>query len=153
MHRCERPAVKDGYCTRHHPSYLSPKEKKALAKFDATRPTPVAPVSPDATGKCGELETVETQMRCLLTTGNHQWRNPVSPSELSAVKENGKDAIGIPYELRDLVTRSQAVELLAAKDKLIAQLRAADASKFDINLALNSRIDDLLAKLAEAQRG
>ena len=27
--RCTRPAVKDGYCTRHHPSYVAPKDRKA----------------------------------------------------------------------------------------------------------------------------
>lgn len=107
-----------------------------------TRPTPVAPVSPDATGKCGELVTVG-----------------YAPSEYGIGLDFQQLGISRLYPKScasgavAVVTRSQAVELLAAKDKLIAQLRAADASKFDINLALNSRIDDLLAKLAEAQRG
>jgi hypothetical protein len=34
MHRCERPATKDGYCTRHHPSYLSPKEVEAYERWE-----------------------------------------------------------------------------------------------------------------------
>lgn len=27
MHRCERAAVKDGYCTRHHVDYVAPSER------------------------------------------------------------------------------------------------------------------------------
>ena len=34
MHRCERVATNDGYCTRHHPSYFSPKEKAAYEKWE-----------------------------------------------------------------------------------------------------------------------
>ncbi|MFE0233501.1 Lar family restriction alleviation protein [Brucella anthropi] len=116
-------------------------EEDAATRWN-TRPTPVAPVSPDATGKCGELVTVG-----------------YAPSEYGIGLDFQQLGISRLYPKScasgavAVVTRSQAVELLAAKDKLIAQLRAADASKFDINLALNSRIDDLLAKLAEAQRG
>ncbi|WP_226623116.1 hypothetical protein [Brucella anthropi] len=112
MHRCERPAVKDGYCTRHHPSYLSPKEKKALAKFDATRPTPVAPVSPDATGKCGELETV----------------GYVHEEGLKRLREMRRSTHVVGF-INDIMTiplclRSQAVELLAAKDADINRVLA-----------------------------
>lgn len=32
--RCARPATKDGYCTTHHPDYLSPKARVALEEFD-----------------------------------------------------------------------------------------------------------------------
>lgn len=34
LRRCSRPAVRDGYCTRHHPSYLSPKEAAAMAELE-----------------------------------------------------------------------------------------------------------------------
>ncbi len=30
---CRNNAVRDGYCTRHHPSYISPKQRKALDEF------------------------------------------------------------------------------------------------------------------------
>lgn len=33
--RCTRPATKDGYCTRHHPSYVSPSTRRYLAELDA----------------------------------------------------------------------------------------------------------------------
>ncbi|WP_448208675.1 hypothetical protein [Azospirillum sp. sgz302134] len=33
--RCTRPATKDGYCTRHHPSYVSPTTARYLAEHDA----------------------------------------------------------------------------------------------------------------------
>ncbi|MBM7328757.1 hypothetical protein JS562_37700 [Agrobacterium sp. S2] len=57
-------------------------------RLESTRTTPVAPVSPDATGKCGELET---EFRTL----------------------SG-----------EFVTRSQAEELLAAKDRIIKQFQS-----------------------------
>lgn len=31
---CSRPAVKDGFCTRHHPSYISPADQRALDEYD-----------------------------------------------------------------------------------------------------------------------
>jgi hypothetical protein len=31
--RCQRAATKDGYCTRHHPDYLSPHDRKVLAEM------------------------------------------------------------------------------------------------------------------------
>lgn len=34
MHRCKREATKDGYCTRHHPSYFSPKELEAIERWE-----------------------------------------------------------------------------------------------------------------------
>jgi hypothetical protein len=76
---------------------------------------PLLPMNTRPAAPVSELETVETQMRCLLQTGNHQWRNPRLPSELSFIKTNGKDETGIPYELRELVTRSQAEYIIAAK--------------------------------------
>ena len=71
-----------------------------------TRPTPVAPVSPDAAGKCGELETV----------GN------ISEECLSELKQMLCGEIHPCNDIGDvtdadieLVTRSQAAELLAAE--------------------------------------
>lgn len=32
--RCSRAATKDGYCTSHHPDYISPRAKAALDEFD-----------------------------------------------------------------------------------------------------------------------
>lgn len=47
------------------------------------------------------------QVRCLLPTGNHQWRNPMLPSELAEIRTTGKDATGIPYEVRALYAAPQ----------------------------------------------
>jgi len=67
-----------------------------------TRPTPVAPVSPDATGKCGELETVEHQY----------WRDQTQEWLPTGFPDRyRKDG----FSVRELVTRSQALELLAAE--------------------------------------
>src|SRR5690606_24782733 len=66
-------------------------------RLENTRPTPVTPVSPDATGKCGELETVAWQ-DFVPSTG---W---VASSPSSIAKDK-----------RELVIRSQAEELLAAE--------------------------------------
>lgn len=92
---------------RFYPYQTEQQANDAVSAF--TRPA--APVN--------GLETVETQMRCLLQTGNHQWRNPRLPNELSFIKANGKDETGIPYEIRELVTRSQTEAIIAAKDKQI----------------------------------
>ncbi len=65
-----------------------------------TRPTPVAPVSPDATDKCGELVTVgevSTVRKSQSIFAGHVLHTSLQPGDL-------------------LVTRSQAEELLAAKD-------------------------------------
>src|SRR5271156_3969041 len=32
--QCSRPATRDGYCTRHHPSYISPATAKVIAAMD-----------------------------------------------------------------------------------------------------------------------
>jgi len=47
---------------------------------------------------------VAWQIRCLLTNGNYQWRNAETPKEIELIRENGKDAAGIPYELRPVYT-------------------------------------------------
>jgi len=31
---CSRAAVRDGFCTRHHPSYVSPADQRALTDYD-----------------------------------------------------------------------------------------------------------------------
>jgi hypothetical protein len=35
LHRCTRASTRDGYCTRHHPDYVSPSQAKAMAAHDA----------------------------------------------------------------------------------------------------------------------
>nr|WP_313372606.1 hypothetical protein [Brucella intermedia] len=77
-------------------------ERKMLPVY--TRPTPVAPVSPDATGKCGELVTVAWQYQ------NNGWWHAANPDK---IQEFG-------FQTRELVTRSQAEELLARKDYLLS---------------------------------
>lgn len=125
------------------------KTHKAKEIVERMNTRPAAPVE--------GLETVETQMRCLLQTGNHQWRNPRVPSELSFIKANGKDEAGIPYELRELVTRSQAEAIIAA-ERSRADKAEADAEKYreyaaeksnqvstlqKDNAALNARVKEL----------
>lgn len=39
--QCTRRAVKDGFCTRHHPDYISPKDRAALAELDRETDDPV----------------------------------------------------------------------------------------------------------------
>jgi len=70
------------------------------------RPTPVAPVSPDATGKCGELVTVDDLWDELVN-----YDDRTSPAEYPDMALITKD------ELADFVdrSRSQAEELLAAE--------------------------------------
>lgn len=35
---CSREAVTDGYCTQHHPSYISPKTLAAMKRLDNEKP-------------------------------------------------------------------------------------------------------------------
>lgn len=76
-------------------------QRSILTKRWNTRPTAVAAVSPDATGKCGELVTVETQFRMTDRT-DRPWGNGPIPEYLNGYAVS-----------RELVTRSQADELLA----------------------------------------
>lgn len=129
-----------------------------------TRPTPVAPVSPDATGKCGELVTVawfQPSQRCC----DNGWM------EAMAWQEGEFSA--------PVVLRSQAVELLAAerekslffktametaqtfcglKDKTIANLEAKlaaeirrerDLAEKQLSEVVDRMSDDYLALKAE----
>jgi len=73
-------------------------EKCWIVPFDAMEDLRAALASSPAS----EAEPVGYQIRCLLPTGNHQWRYPVLPSELSCIKEFGTDEAGIPYAVRPL---------------------------------------------------
>ncbi len=84
--------------------------EKEAEDFWNTRPTPVATVSPDATGKCGELVTVawfQPSQRCC----DNGWM------EAMAWQEGEFSA--------PVVLRSQAVELLAAERAEKEKLEAA----------------------------
>lgn len=113
--------------------------------------TPVAPVSPDATGKCGELVTVgevSTVRESVAAFAGHMLSRQLKPGDL-------------------LCLRSQAVELLAAerakyrdameklvesqRETLVWQQRAIDL-KAD-NAALSARVEELIgANIAVARR-
>lgn len=36
---CTRPAVRDGYCTRHHPSYFAPSQWDSMTDEERARAT------------------------------------------------------------------------------------------------------------------
>ncbi len=93
-----------------------------------TRPTPVAPVSPDATGKCGELETA-----------GYGYVNSLGELEYAAPTAS---------EMRStpLCLRSQAEKLLASERAEKEKIEAAW-------LEAEGIISDLKAELAEALRG
>ncbi|WP_431570230.1 hypothetical protein [Brucella tritici] len=98
-------------------------------RLENTRPSPVAPVSPNATGKCGELVTVAQ-----IDTGR-KWR---------------VHFLTRPVRGEELVTRSQAEELLAAERaeterwQSIAKTRWQKLGKaLADNAALTARIDVL----------
>lgn len=114
-----------------------------------TRPTPVAPVSPDATGKCGELVTVAWQRK-------HPAAGWMDCGEeyIPHYRDHGQ-------EVRELSPRSQAEELLAAerakyrdameklvdsqREKLVWQQQAIDL-KAD-NAALTAEISAISGHL------
>ncbi|KAB2751765.1 Lar family restriction alleviation protein [Brucella anthropi] len=94
-------------------------QRSILTKRWNTRPPPVAPVSPDATGKCGELVTVETQFRMTDRT-DRPWGNGPIPEYLNGYAVS-----------RELVTRSQAVELLAAERAENTRLQSENDAQAD----------------------
>jgi len=102
-------------------------------RLENTRPSPVAPVSPDATGKCGELVTVGIQYAHEHSmTGRAMW---------GWQKEwKGCAAIGT----RELVARSQAEELLAAEIR-----RERDLAEKQLSEVVDRMSDDYLALKAE----
>lgn len=94
-------------------------------RLENTRTTPVAPVSPDTDGKCGELVTVaQAHFDEFGEFDDIAWIKGFHPHP----------------ECIQLVTRSQAEELLAAKDKLISDLRSEIES---LSAIVSSGIDDL----------
>lgn len=168
---------------RFYPYQTEQQAIEAIAEF--TRPTPVAPVSPDAdgrpspmvkalkvvretndkgrqavqawadskapptTGKCGELETVahihyrnDNSMKRFVT--DILKHNPENSDFW--INEEARNA----HTIHPLVTRSQAEELLAAKDQLIQSLNIVvdnfksrtNALKAD-NAALTARVKEL----------
>ncbi|NIH74464.1 Spy/CpxP family protein refolding chaperone [Ochrobactrum sp. P20RRXII] len=100
-----------------------------------THPTPVAPVSPDATGKCGELVT--KAWNCTYPSYGH----------FTLKEHEAKQAIEDGASVEELVTRSQAVELLAAeraeKEELREALRAVVEARKADNAALTARVKEL----------
>ncbi|MCR5943498.1 hypothetical protein FG152_22205 [Ochrobactrum sp. XJ1] len=92
---------------------------KAVNSWADRTATPVAPVSPDATGKCGELVTVETQFRMTDRT-DRPWGNGPIPEYLNGYAVS-----------RELVTRSQAVELLAAERAENTRLQSENDAQAD----------------------
>lgn len=102
--------------------------------------TPVAPVSPDITGKCGELVTV-------------LWGNARSLSQPHdpVVWERVCASYPRPYYTVELVTRSQAEELLAEeREKVLFLKTAMEIAQTHCGLK-DKTIDSLEAKLAAAE--
>ncbi len=132
-------------------------DRKAIidAHNAACRTTPVAPVSPDATGKCGELVAVgevSTVRESIAAFAGHMLSRQLKPGDL-------------------LCFRSQAVELLAAEIRRERDLAAKQLSEVvdrmsDDYIALKAELDQavgviedrsseyeaLEAKLAAAQK-
>jgi len=102
-------------------------------RLENTRTTPVAPVSPDTDGKCGELVTVAKQHRLIRGGYPGSWQPYASPIFSDDV-----------FETRELVTRSQAEELLAAEIEL-KQHWKDEAERFRIEFE-KAAYDGLLTK-------
>lgn len=97
--------------------------------LENTRPAPVAPVSPDATGKCGELETVaQAHFDEFGEFDDIAWIKGFHPHP----------------ECIQLVTRSQAEELLAAEVR-----RERDLAAKQLSEVVDRMSDDYLALKAE----
>jgi len=94
-----------------------------------TRPTPVAPVSPDAAGKCGELETVGV-------TG-------VMPGSSGGFTQAVFRSDDVPANVA-VCLRSQAVELLAAEIR-----RERDLAAKQLSEVVDRMSDDYIALKAE----
>ncbi|OAE43938.1 Lar family restriction alleviation protein [Brucella intermedia] len=117
------------YCENLHRINSFESREEAVRQWN-TRPIPVAPVSPDATGKCGELVTVgevSTVRESIAAFAGHMLSRQLKPGDL-------------------LCLRSQAVKLLAEKDVIIRSHLATIAS-FEIKLAA---LEEARAALSEA---
>ncbi|MBE0561825.1 MAG: hypothetical protein IH622_13565 [Ochrobactrum anthropi] len=86
-----------------------------------THPTPVAPVSPDATGKCGEL--VANVWALVKPDGNL-----VEVTRYASMADLWRER---GYHPAEYVTRSQAVELLAAERAEKARLKSENDAQAD----------------------
>ncbi|PJT14221.1 hypothetical protein CN880_21510, partial [Ochrobactrum sp. 720/2009] len=141
---CTECDVHMSMCYSDFPEYNHDQMAAILTEKWNTRPTPVAPVSPDATGKCGELVTVAWE----------SMDNKCDPDDK------------LVYEIKfprngdkRLVYRSQAVELLAERDETIRRqdialrgaLREVKRLKAD-NAAKDARVKELETEVAEATR-
>lgn len=109
-----------------------------LTNEGTTIPTPVAPVSPDATGKCEELKTIGF----------------VPPMFAEGKGANYNDvfrSVSIAENYTAVVTRSQAVELLAAKEKELTSMWTKHGGYERALAKGRERIEALEAKLALAE--
>ncbi|KAB2792561.1 hypothetical protein F9K96_05305 [Brucella anthropi] len=119
--------------------FLDGSEKIDTGDAVLSSPTPVAPVSPDATGKCGELETVAWTNKAQLSfLKDDQWK--VIPMAMWAKEYQAAsdDDIG-------LCDRSQAEELLAAKDAAMKRWRSESERAQSQNVELAEQLSSLEA--------
>ncbi len=118
-------------------------QRSILTKRWNTRPTPVAPVSPDADGKCRELETVMRRYRGTDWPEHYPW------AYLNESECQGE--AGPRWIIEELCLRSQAVELLAAEraEKEIAE-RNRDAARENF-LTMQKSAAKLLERAEKAE--
>lgn len=141
-------------------------------RLESTRTTPVAPVSPDATGKCGELVTVKPLEWRKYRNGdaeavtpfgeiytayvNGYWRITRNGKAGKFIKATGGDDVDAAkagaqadFDANVLpLVRSQAVALLAAERAKADEYYGEAVVSYDRKL----RIEELEAKLAAAEK-
>lgn len=111
-----------------------------------THPTPAAPVSPDATGKCGELVTVAWTNKAQLDfLKDDQWKVIPMAMWAKGYQAASDDDIG-------LCDRSQAVELLAAKKEALRQSQKDGILLIDENYKLKADNAALTARVKEWEK-
>lgn len=109
-------------------------------RLENTRTTPVAPVSPDTDGKCGELVTVAKQHRLIRGGYPGSWQPYASPIFSDDV-----------FETRELVTRSQAEELLAAERAEKEEARQAWKEAVAMYEQEKARVDPALKRVSDLE--
>lgn len=111
-----------------------------LSKAWNTRPTPVAPVSPDATGKCGELVTVgevSTVRESVAAFAGHMLSRQLKPGDLLCLRSQAEELLAaerakyrdameklVDSQRETLVWQQQAIDLKADNAALTAEISA-----------------------------
>lgn len=133
---CTECDVHMNMCYSDFPEYDHDQMAAILTEKWNTRPTPVAPVSPDATGKCGELVTVGFQYKF---------------GDVWLVSDAPKVMRKAGYELREVVTRENAEAVIVNVEAEKAKAIREAGKHFAKTCMMAEEIETLKAARSQAE--